>query len=185
MEVLVAIFIFVVILGVVMVDYGRSKKVEELRLTAFDIEDSIRFVRNMALAGQKINNQVPTNGYGILINKPTNSYLIYGDSGDLGFDSNDSQYLETNLPTNIVIDVLSCYGEDLGTISDLFDIRFSAPRASMEIYGTLEVMGPGDEIVYGNDYEFCYINIRNSNIGGSWNIKMIPISSKIWTEFNN
>ncbi len=188
MEVLVSIFIFLVILGIVMVDYGHSKKVEELRLITYDVEDSIRFVQSMALTGQEINNQIPTNGYGILINKLDNSYLIYGDNGTLGFNAGDLQYSKMDLPTNIMIQDLTCADEDNmyeeGTGS--FDITFSAPRSSMEIYGFYAEPQMGYEIYYkGSNKAFCLINIKNPDISGSWDIKMIPLSSRIWTEFNN
>ena len=68
-EVVVAIGIFVILLSVVILDYGYTRRINEFRLTAYDIEDSIGFTKNLSLTGQKIQNTVPINGYGIIFLK--------------------------------------------------------------------------------------------------------------------
>ena len=175
-EVLVSIAIFIIILGIVIVNYKYSERVTELRLVAYDIEDSIKFTQNMSFTGQKINDQIPSS-YGIYVDKSNNSYIIYGDrqvtadpnSGVLGFDSGDSKYSTTQLPTNIKILDLKC-----SSASNLLslDISFMPPRGSMRINNL-------------NTYPICYIEIKNLKINGYWRINMIPGSSKVWTQFFN
>lgn len=166
-EVIVAIFIFVIILSLIIVNYGYSKKVDELRLTVFDLEDSIRFTQNMALTGQKINNQIPTNGYGIFLKKDT--YKIYGDNGASG----DVTYSSYDLAANIIVEKFVCEVADEEDVeSDFFDIKFTAPRGYMEINEK-------------NYFKLCYVIVKNSSMDGFWKINIIPGSTKIWTEFFN
>ncbi len=174
MEVLVSIFIFVTILGVVIVNYGYSKKVDELMLVTFDLEDSIKFVQSMALTGQKIEGQIPRNGYGIILDKVNNLYRIYGDNSDLGFQNSDLLYSTTNFldfNKNIKISSIKCtlqnsQEQELPSL----DISFSSPRGFMSI--------AADE-----DISECAISISNTTMAGYWKIFISPNSSRVWSEF--
>ncbi|HNV97548.1 MAG TPA: prepilin-type N-terminal cleavage/methylation domain-containing protein [bacterium] len=194
-EILVAVFIFLVILGIVMVDYGKAQKISEFRLIALDIEDSLRFTQTLSLTGQKINEKIPDNGYGIVFGI-NNDFIIYGDNivytdGDSSFgfmqetgDESDLIYSQNNLGSHVVFDrpAFICNIKDDSEAGyfekefELLDINFSMPK------GLLSFIVDGKK---NEDILSCTIFLSSTKARGKWLINVIPGSGKIWSKFLN
>ena len=61
-EILISMAIFIVLLLFVLVNYNHGENSNSFRLQAFDLEDLIYSVQNMALTGQKIDNEIYDSG---------------------------------------------------------------------------------------------------------------------------
>lgn len=182
-EVLVSIAIFLIILGIVIVNYGKSQRINEFQLIAFDIEDSMKFTQNFSLTGQKINNKIPTNGYGIILNKTDNTYNIYGDMANYGFESelSDLIYSKNVLDSHVSIKDLVCNvkdGSEIGYSKESFeklDINFSMPKGLMSII----INRLKNENILS-----CEIFLSSTKADGNWIINIIPGSGKAWSKFS-
>ncbi|HNZ86090.1 MAG TPA: type II secretion system protein [bacterium] len=184
-EVVVAIGIFVILLSVVILDYGYTRRINEFRLTAYDIEDSIGFTKNLSLTGQKIQNTVPINGYGIIFLKDVNgsySYNIYADIGVYGFYNENLIYSENILESQFYFDQLRCKIKDESELGyeekelESLDINFSMPKGLMSII----IDENKDENVLS-----CQIFLGSTKAPGKWVINITPGSGKTWSEFLN
>ncbi|MDD4290256.1 MAG: prepilin-type N-terminal cleavage/methylation domain-containing protein [Patescibacteria group bacterium] len=195
MEVLVAIFIFVVILGIVVVDYGKAQKINEFRLIALDLEDSIRFTQTLSITGQKVNEEIPDNGYGIVFRKQNDDFIIYGDNiiyiedqAFLGFmegdDDTDLIYSQTDFGSHVGFanPAFICNVRDESEVGyyeqefELLDVNFSMPK------GLLSFVVNGEK---NEDILSCTIFLSSARAKGKWLINIISGSGKIWSKFLN
>ncbi|MCD4705352.1 prepilin-type N-terminal cleavage/methylation domain-containing protein [bacterium] len=167
-EVMVAISVFMIIFTIGLVDYKNSEKSINFRLTAFDIEDSIRAVQNMAFTGKKIKTEIPANGYGIFFNQDENYYLVYGDKLEVGYQAEDD-LLDTKkyLENDIFISDIICDGQNLRYL----DIGFHFPKATM--------------FVNNKKYAECYLVLSNEKASGSWTVNVNVQSGRINSTFND
>lgn len=169
-EILVSMTIFMVILTLVMFNYRRGEDSNTFTLQAFDIEDSIRSVQNMALTGKEIDNYMP-NAYGIFFGGINGDIIIYGDDGDNIFnEANDSVYSKSFLHDNISFGEHTLFCEGVKYSIDL-NIVFIPPKPTMII----------------NNDSTCsssVIFLSSSSVDGVWSTYFDTVSGRAWTEFN-
>ncbi|MDD3284677.1 MAG: type II secretion system protein [Patescibacteria group bacterium] len=179
-ELLISMAIFIILFSVTIANFRSSKRADNFKLQAFDIEDSIRATQNMSLTGKQIGGTLPGNGYGINFNILNNLYTIYGDRSDNTstgiLDVDDSINSTSIINKDIYIDDIFCYSienEDYVSLSDLnesLDILFYPPRASIIVNSSL-------------DYTECYIKLVDDDISGFWKITIDIATSRIWSDY--
>jgi prepilin-type N-terminal cleavage/methylation domain-containing protein len=170
-EIIISIAIFVVIMTILMINYRQGGNNDIFRLQAFDIEDSIKSVQNMALTGKEIDDSIPQ-AYGIFLGGASRDIIIYGDQdGDNVFKkSQDSIYSRNILQEGVN------FGEHLSfcdspIFSDNLDIVFVPPALTVIINNDLTCTS-------------SVIDLRSTRIDGIWNIFFDAITGRAWTEFN-
>ena len=171
-EILISMSIFILIFTIVMLNYRQGENNNIFRLQAFDIEDSIRDVQNMAMTGKEIDNFVP-DAYGIFLDKASRNIIIYGDkNGDYVFKKDeDPIYSKNILQNNINFSkyTLSCDGN---IISSNLNIVFIPP-------------GPTVLINNNPDCTSLIISIDSTTSSGNWHIYFDAVSGKVWSDFSN
>ena len=172
-EVLISIAIFIIILTLVVVNHRHGENASTFRLQAFNIEDLIYSVRNMALTGQKIQDTIPSNGYGLNINIEDDSYTVFGDKkheieeNEGILDDDDLIYSIGNLPDKISFSDIIC--DDVNLFEDLeeyFNIVFIPPKPLITINNT--------------DYSSCNINLISDNVDGTWIVNIDRETGRVW-----
>jgi prepilin-type N-terminal cleavage/methylation domain-containing protein len=79
-ELLVAISIFIVVTGLVVANFRRGARSDELKIAAAGLANTLRRAQTMALAGETINGALPLGGYGVYVTLDTpNRYIIFAD----------------------------------------------------------------------------------------------------------
>lgn len=175
-EIIISVAIFVVILTLVIVNYNHGGYSNIFRLQAFDIEDSIRSVQNMALTGKKINGKPPS-AYGIFLDKDDSEIIIYGDKDqDSLFTITDGDPFSKNtLNEDITFNHYNVFCGNSQTDFDTLNIVFIPPNPIM--------------LINDNEHEMncqsVIIPIESTKIGGTWNIHFDAVSGRTWTEFVN
>lgn len=169
-EILISMAIFIVLLLFVLVNYNHGENSNSFRLQAFDLEDLIYSVQNMALTGQKIDNEIPDN-YGINFTLDNNTYTIFGDLNDNEiYDSGtDSIYSSGSLYNNIEFseNEITCESEE---DPDSYDIVFIPPQPEMIINNN-------------EDNNECNLSIISNNVDGRWDIFFDAITQRVWINF--
>lgn len=171
-EILISMSIFILLLTFVLINYNHGENSNSFRLQAFDLEDLIYSVQNMALSGQKINNQIPDN-YGINFDLELNTYVIFGDLNDNKiYNIGDSVYNSGSLYNNIEFfkDEITCV--DFAVDSDSYDIVFMPPQPEMVINSNAEEI-----------YDECNLSIISNSVDGRWDIFFDSITQRVWTNF--
>jgi prepilin-type N-terminal cleavage/methylation domain-containing protein len=170
-EVLISMAIFIIILSLSMVNHRQGEHTNTFRLQAFNIEDSIRSVQNMALTGKEISGSIPR-AYGIFFSETGNNIIVYGDfDGDNLFDdSNDKIYSQGVLDGGVGFNryTSSCGGP---VSSASLNIAFIPPQPTMII----------------NNVSICSSSIifmESDDAGGEWEVHFDTVSGRTWTEFS-
>ncbi len=170
-EILISMAIFILLLTFVLVNYNHGENSNTFRLQAFNIEDLIYSVQNMALTGQKIDGNIPDN-YGINFDLENNTYVIFGDlNDDKIYNLGDSVYSSGSLYDNIEFDQgeITCVSE---ADPSFYDIVFMPPQPEM--------------IINSNEtYYECKLSIISNRVDGRWDIFFDSITQRVWTNFIN
>lgn len=109
-ELLVAISIFIVITGLVVANFRRGARSDELKIAAAGLASTLRKAQTMALAGEAIGGVVPAGGYGVYVTMDTpNRYIIFADNdGNKIYGVGEELAGGINfLPSNIAVDQVS------------------------------------------------------------------------------
>jgi len=120
-ELLVVIFITGVLVTLVIADFRKGKKRDDLNLGARTLAESLNKIHNLAMTGKiegDVPNQTPTGGYGLYFDfSDLDHYLIFGDGGDNPnhfYESTIDDFLieeeQINLPVGVAIESV-CYGD--------------------------------------------------------------------------
>ena len=168
-EVLISIAIFMIIFTLSIVNYRQGSNANIFRLQSFDIEDAIRSIQNMALTGQKINNQIPDN-YGLNFTLDSGDYIIFGDENDsYTYDAGDSIYASGTLHENIEFNEAQITCQSEGD-PNIYDIVFIPPQPEMIVNADLA-------------NGLCNLAIISDNVSGRWDIWFDTASQRVWTDF--
>lgn len=109
-ELLVAISIFIIVTGLVVANFRRGARSDELKIAAAGLASILQRAQTMALTGETINGKVPSGGYGVYatLSEP-NRYIMFADINDNKIYGAD-EALDGGiifLPPNIIINQLN------------------------------------------------------------------------------
>jgi len=126
-ELLVAIAIFIVVTGLIVANFRRGARSDELRIAASGLASTLRRVQTMVQAGVLTNSTFPVGGYGVHVSITDPShYFVFADFNNNKNYESSSENLETiNLPPNILIDQI--------TPASTTDIIFIPPKPMIYI----------------------------------------------------
>jgi len=107
-ELLVAMSIFIIVTGLVVANFRRGARSDELRIAATGLASTLRRAQTMALAGVQVNGELPAGGYGVHVSISEPSRYIIFTSNDLLYNSGEELAGGIIfLPSNIVIEEVS------------------------------------------------------------------------------
>lgn len=161
-ELLVAISIFIVVTSLVVANFRRGTRSDELRIAAFGLASTLRRAQTMAMTGALINGAMPLGGYGVHMTKdePTR-YIIFADSDDKMYGVGEE--LEggiISLPHNIVIDQL---------VPAPVSVVFTPPKPTIYING-------------GTNFNLVIITLKDLISGQAKKVIVNRISGQISVE---
>jgi prepilin-type N-terminal cleavage/methylation domain-containing protein len=132
-ELLVAVSIFIIITGLVVADFRRGARSDELKIAASGLASTLQRAQTMALAGEAINGIVPAGGYGVYVTLDVpNRYIIFADNDDdKTYDAGEDLADGVNfLPSNITISQVSPASAS---------IIFKSPKPTIYINGDISL----------------------------------------------
>lgn len=111
-ELLVAISIFIIVTSLVVANFRRGARSDELKIAVAGLASTLQRAQTMALAGEAISGIVPLGGYGIYITLgEPNQYIIFADNNnDKNYNANENEELAGGiffLPSGVVINQLN------------------------------------------------------------------------------
>ncbi len=129
-ELLVAISIFIVVTSLVVANFRRGARSDELKIAASGLASTMRRAQTMALAGEAINGAVPAGGYGVRVaQSEPGRYIIFSDiDGNKIYGTGEELNGGiTSLPANIIINAVSP--------TPTADVVFKPPKPTIYING--------------------------------------------------
>ena len=171
-EVLISIAIFLIITTIVLVNYRQGENSSTFRLQAFDIEDLIRDVQGMSIAGKKIEDTIPVNGYGVFLDKIDDEIVVFGDmdSDNLFNEGVDLLYSRNFLSDNINFNKFNIFC-DIYSNPNSLSLMFIPPKPLMII----------------NNDSTCtssVIYLDSDSADGIWIISFDAVTGRVWTDFS-
>ncbi|MFH1226191.1 MAG: type II secretion system protein [bacterium] len=144
-ELVVSIFIFVTLAGLVIANFNRGAKSDDLRRAASEAASVLRKAQNLALIGSQQNlpaGAIATTGkFGVHFDKTAGTYqlfLDYQDGGDGGYDIGEEMSgAFYHLPEKVIINSLTPAG-------DFLDVTFWPPQPTIYFNNVTE---PEDEAI--------------------------------------
>jgi type II secretory pathway pseudopilin PulG len=95
MELLIAIAIFTILSGIVLMGFRQVRKLDELKQSSLELVSRLREAQNLAMTGQltktATGTEVPIGGYGLHLNLSQTKYQIFADF----------QYYNTDISTGV------------------------------------------------------------------------------------
>ena len=171
-EVLVSITIFIIIMTIVLINYGQGENSSTFRLQAFDLEDFIRNVQSMSLSGKKIEGKLPINGYGLFLDKNSEEIIVFGDmDNNNSYTSGDLTYSNEVLNKNINFNKFDIFCDGFVESPDILELVFIPPKPTMLI----------------NDDSTCtssIIYLESEGVEGIWSILFESMTGRTWTIFS-
>ena len=129
-EMLVIAGIFVIVAGMVLVNFKKGENSTQFLLATEEVASNIRKTQTQTLTGSIEQEIVASGGFGLYFNLgQPDQYLTFRDNGDQLYQSgNDAVMASTTLPANITISALS---------NNPLTIVFKPPKPTIYLNGGL------------------------------------------------
>ncbi len=172
-ELLIATFIFVILAGLVISNFNRGAKNDELRRTAAEISGVLRKAQSLALIGSQQNlpaGAITTGKFGVHFDKISNTYQLFldwqEDGGD-GLFQNEEKLpgASYNLPQGVIINNLRPTG-------DFLDITFCTPKPTIYFNGAAGELEAIVELKQASASSFQYVKINR--VSGQISVENSP-----------
>ena len=107
-EMLIAIAIFCILLALVIVNFNKGKRMNDLKQASAELAQNIRLAQNYTLSGKTLDGNVPEGGYGINI-AGSGTYDVFADKNNINNDylmgEGDAEIIGVTFASKFISDI--------------------------------------------------------------------------------